>query len=141
MSEAQHEDRQHRRPHPRAMAAPFLEFDLARELDQLQREPQPPNGQNAKTLAKYDDLRIVLIVLKARARIPGHRAEGRVAVHTIRGHIRMRALERTFDLPAGSLLTLDQGVPHDVEALEDSAVLLTIAWPGREGDPAGTAPG
>jgi quercetin dioxygenase-like cupin family protein len=124
----------------RAKAAPFLEFDLARELDQLQREPQPPNGQNAKTLAKYDDLRIVLIALNARARIPEHRAEGRVAVHTIRGHIRMRALERTFDLPAGSLLTLDQGVPHDVEALEDSAVLLTITWPGRERDRAGTAP-
>ena len=141
MSDTQHEDRQHRRPHPRAMAAPFLEFDLARELDQLQREPQPPNGQNAKTLAKYDDLRIVLIALRASARIPGHRAEGRVVVHTLRGHRRMRALERTFDLRAGSLLTLDRGVPHDVEALEDSAVLLTIAWPGREGDSAGTAPG
>ena len=122
------------------MAAPFLEFDLARELDQLQREPQPPNGQNGKTLAKYDDLRIVLIALRAHARIPGHRTEGRLAVHTIRGHIRMRALERTFDLPAGSLLTLDQGVPHDVEALEDSAVLLTIAWPGRDSQPVVSLP-
>jgi quercetin dioxygenase-like cupin family protein len=137
MSDERHEDRQHRRPHPRAMAAPFLDFDLGRELDQLQRELQPPNDQNAKTLVKYDDLRIVLIALKARARIPGHRAEGRVAVHTIRGHIRMRALERTFDLPAGSLLTLDEGVAHDVEALEDSAVLLTIAWPGRDSQPVG----
>jgi hypothetical protein len=44
----------------------------------------------------------------------------------------MRALGRTFDLPAGSLLALDRGLPHDVEALEDSAFLLTIAWPGRE---------
>ena len=37
---------------------------------------------------------------------------------------------RTFDLPAGTLLTLDQNLPHDVEALEESAFLLTIAWPG-----------
>jgi quercetin dioxygenase-like cupin family protein len=43
----------------------------------------------------------------------------------------VRAQGRTFDLPAGSLLALDQGIPHDVEALEESAFLLTIAWPGR----------
>jgi hypothetical protein len=35
-------------------------------------------------------------------------------------------------LPTGTLLALDQGLPHDVEALEESAFLLTIAWPGRD---------
>jgi quercetin dioxygenase-like cupin family protein len=119
------------RPHPGPMAAPFLEFDLARELDQLHCEPQPTSGQNAKTLVKHDDFRIVLIALKTDARIPGHRAEGRISIQTIHGHIRVRALERTFDLPAGRLLALDQGLPHDVEALEDSAFLLTLAWPGK----------
>jgi hypothetical protein len=29
------------------------------------------------------------------------------------------------------LLALDQGVPHDIEAHEESAFLLTLAWPGR----------
>ena len=135
MSDAHPEDSQHRRPHPQPMAAPFLEFDLTRELEQLHCEPQPTSGQNAKTLVKYDDFRVVLIALRAHTRIPGHHAEGRISVQTIRGHIRLRALERTFDLRAGSLLTLDQGVAHDVEALEDSAFLLTIAWPGR-----GTSP-
>jgi quercetin dioxygenase-like cupin family protein len=134
MPDTRHDDSQHRRPHPQPMAAPFLEFDLARELEQLCREPQPTSGQNAKTLVKYDDFRIVLIALRAHARIPGHRADGRISVHTIRGHMRLRALERTFDLRAGDLLALDQGLPHDVEALEDSAFLLTIAWPGRGGE-------
>jgi quercetin dioxygenase-like cupin family protein len=137
MPDARHEDSQHRRPHPQPMAAPFLEFDLARELEQLYCEPRPTSSQNAKTLVKYDDLRIVLIALRADARIPGHQADGRISVHIIRGHIRLRALERTFDLRAGNLLALDQGLPHDVEALEDSAFLLTIAWPGRDGDRAG----
>jgi quercetin dioxygenase-like cupin family protein len=40
----------------------------------------------------------------------------------------MHVEEREFDLPAGHLLALDAAVPHDVEALEDSAFLLTIAW-------------
>jgi len=83
---------------------------------------------------KYDDFRIVLIALRANARMPDHRAEGRISVHTLRGHIRLRALQRTFDLPAGSLLALDRDLAHDVEALEDSVLLLTIAWPGRNGD-------
>lgn len=134
MPDAPDDERPHRRPHPQPMAAPFLEFDLARELEQLDCEPQPTSGQNAKTLVKYDNLRIVLTALKAHTRIPGHQTEGRISVHTVRGRIRMRALGRTFDLPAGSLLALDHGVPHDVEALENSAFLLTIAWPGRDGD-------
>lgn len=131
MADARHDDSRRRRPHPQSMGTPFLEFDLAGELAQLAREPQPISGHTAKTLVKYDDFRIVLIALRAGARIPGHQAEGRISVHTIRGHIRIRAIERTFDLPVGSLLALDRRLPHDVEALEDSAFLLSIAWPGR----------
>jgi quercetin dioxygenase-like cupin family protein len=119
------------------MASPFLEFDLTRELEQLHCEPEWMTGQNAKTLVKYEDFRIVLIALKSHTCIPEHQTEGRISVHTVRGHVRMRALGRTFDLPVGSLLTLDQGLLHDVEAFEDSAVLLTIAWPGRNRMPAG----
>ncbi len=128
---------EHRRPHPQPMAAAFLEFDLARELEQLHCEPQFTRGQNSKTLVKYDDFRIVLTALKAHTQIPGHETEGRISIHTVRGHLRARALGRTFDLPAGSLLVLDQGVSHDVEALDDSAFLLTVAWPGTNGGRAG----
>lgn len=119
------------RPHPGPMAAPYLEFDIARELEQLHREPGWQSGQNAKTFVQYDDLRIVLIALKASARIPGHHTKGRISIHTVTGHIRVHAEGRTFDLSAGALLALDRGLTHDVEALVDSAFLLTIAWPGR----------
>lgn len=63
---------QHRRPHPQPMAVAYLEFDLARESEQLHSEPEWSTGQNAKTLVKYDDLRIVLIALRAHTRMPGH---------------------------------------------------------------------
>ena len=39
------------------------------------------------------------------------------------------ANQRTFDLPLGALLALDHGWPHDVEAIEDSAFLLTLPRP------------
>jgi hypothetical protein len=40
MLDTPHNDSQHRRPHAPPMAAPFLEFDLKRELEQLHSEPE-----------------------------------------------------------------------------------------------------
>ena len=134
MSHTPNEEPQHRRPHSKPSAEPYLELDLARELEELHREPEWATGHNAKTLVKYDNLRVVLTALKAHSRIPAHRTAGRISIHTLRGRIQVGAEGRTFNLPAGSLLALDQGVRHDVEALDDSAFLLTIAWPGRDGN-------
>jgi quercetin dioxygenase-like cupin family protein len=121
----------HRRPHPQSMSSAYLEFDLEAEIEQLHREPGWATGQNAKTLVKHDDFRVVLIALKARAKIPGHRTDGRISIQTVRGHLDVRAEGRSFDLPVGRLLALDRSVPHDVEALEESAFVLTIAWRGK----------
>lgn len=131
MTASPEEHTPHKRPHPQPMAGPYLEFDLARELDELRREAAWTKGQNAKTLVKYDDFRVVLTALKAGGRLPGHETEGRISIQTVAGHIQVKAQGRTFDLRSGALLALDQGLTHDVEALEESAFLLTIAWPGR----------
>ena len=120
----------HRRPHTPPLASPFLEFDLTLETDRLHGETTWNTGQNARTLIKYDDLRVVLMALAAGAKIPAHKTNGRITVQVLSGHIRLNASERAFDLLPGSLLTLDHPAPHDLEALEESAVLLTIAWPG-----------
>ncbi len=128
-----------RSTHPAAQRKPvttagtFLEFDLAAEIENLKREPAWQNGRNAKTIAKYADLRIVLTVLRGGTRIEQHHSAGRISVQTISGHIRMHAADRVFELGTGRMLALDRAVPHDVEAMEDSAFLLTIAWPEEGG--------
>ena len=71
----------------------------------------------------------MLAVLQANALVHEHRETGRISVQAISGHIQMQVEDKVFDLPAGHLLALDRGLPHDVKALEDSAFLLTIAWP------------
>ena len=130
MSDApQHEA--HHRPHTPSMAERIMEFDLPAEIHRLQAETTWSTGQNARTLIKYDDFRVVLTALQANARIPEHKADGRISVHVLSGHLQLRASGRTFSLRPGGLLAIDQGVPHGVEALEESAFLLTIAWPGR----------
>ena len=132
MADPLHGSSPHRRPHTAPMAGPFLEFDLTRELAQLHAEPAWRSGQNARTLVKYDDFRVVLMALESGAGLPGHQTKGRISIQTVAGHIQVRAAGRTFDLPVGTLLALDQGLPHDVKALEESAFLLTIAWPAGE---------
>jgi quercetin dioxygenase-like cupin family protein len=120
----------HRRPHTPSMAEPFMEFDLPAEIHRLKAEVTWSTGQNARTLVKYDDFRVVLIALAPEARMPDHKTEGRITMHVLSGHIRLRASGRTFNLRTGGVLALDHDVAHDVLALEESAILLTIAWPG-----------
>ena len=129
MSDATHPTPHRQRPHPGPMAAPFLEFDLGREIQQLQQEHTWSTGRNSRTLVKHLDFRVVLMALKAGTRVREHKADGRISIQTVAGRISIRASERTLVLPAGSLLALDRATIHDVEALEDSAILLTIARP------------
>jgi quercetin dioxygenase-like cupin family protein len=71
------------------------------------------------------------MALQRNARIPEHQTEGRLSLQVISGQVHVRAAERTFNLRRGGLLTLDPAIRHDVTAIEESAVVLTIAWPPR----------
>jgi quercetin dioxygenase-like cupin family protein len=115
-----------------SLAGTHLAFDLPAEVERLKSEPTwGSGGHSARTLVKYDDLRVVLIALAAGRHIPEHTAEGRISVHVLSGRITFRASGQAFDLRPGGLLTLERAVPHDVAALEESAFLLTLAWPRR----------
>ncbi|MHB8652945.1 MAG: cupin domain-containing protein [Terriglobia bacterium] len=107
-----------------------LQFDLANETDQLRREdPWKTTSRNAKTLVKYADLRIVLIAMKSGTRMEGHKADGSISIQGLTGNLQLHLAGQTVEIPAGRLLTLERGLPHDVEAMEDSSFLLTISWP------------
>jgi quercetin dioxygenase-like cupin family protein len=114
---------------PEHMSGPFLEFDLRAQIELLRSEEAYEHGHNSKTVAKYPDFRVVLTAMKAGASIHAHTTSGRISVQTITGHIRMHVGEKLLDLPAGRLLVLDKDVRHDVLAVDDSAFVLTVAWP------------
>jgi quercetin dioxygenase-like cupin family protein len=111
------------------LTAPLLTLDLNREIEKLRSEGRWQSGHTAKTLVKYSDFRVVLIVMKTGGRLDKHRTEGRISVQTLDGRIRFNTAERSVELAAGQMLTLEHDIPHDVEGIVDSALLLTIAWP------------
>ena len=69
--------------------------------------------------------------MKANTRMNEHRAEGRISIHHLLGKICVHLPDQKVNLSAGQLLVLDCGMVHDVEALEESAFLLTVSWPKR----------
>ena len=84
--------------------------------------------------AKYPDFRIVLILMKGGTRMRQHRAEGRISIQQLKGQVRIHLADREVTLSTGHLLMLDCGVLHDVEAREESALLLTISWRREKSD-------
>ncbi|MGB6877349.1 MAG: hypothetical protein WA876_08220 [Candidatus Acidiferrales bacterium] len=106
----------------------LLTLDLKREIEKLRSEGRWQSGHTAKTLTKYPDFRVVLIVMKTGGRLEKHRTVGRISVQTLEGRIRFSTAERSVELASGQMLTLEHDIPHDVEGIVDSAFLLTIAW-------------
>jgi quercetin dioxygenase-like cupin family protein len=107
-------------------------FDLADEIASLKREPSWQKGdRNSRTLVHESQLRIIVTTMKAGARLHEHRTEGAVSIQTIQGHVRLSTAQGVVDLPEGRLVAVRSGVSHDLEALDESAFLLTIAWPGQ----------
>ena len=113
---------------PQHLALPTMSFDLELEAEKLRQEGSFRGGdRNARTLVKEHGLSVVLTVMRSGARLQEHKTAGALSVQTLAGHISLRVLQDTIDLPVGHVAMLDGNISHDVEALEESVFLLTIA--------------
>lgn len=107
-------------------------YDLDVIASELRQQPSyVREGQAARTLTRTPDLRIVLVVLGAGRSISEHQAGVTASVQTLTGHVRLQLPDRSVDVPAGRLLVLGSGLPHDVQGVRDSTFLLTLGWPSN----------
>lgn len=116
--------------HPERAPFPIARLDLEEEIRSMRTSPRP-GGHLGKTLLRTADVRLVLMILDHGARIPDHRTDGSLTIHALDGRVIVTLLESSFDMSSGQLLAIEPGISHALVAIEDSAVLLTIAWPGR----------
>jgi quercetin dioxygenase-like cupin family protein len=104
-------------------------FDLAAEAAALEATPAWREvGHTAKTLLRRNDTRVVLIALRAGARMLEHRTDHSITIQVLAGRVQIATPLAPLELAPASMAFLDAGVPHDVVAHEDSRVLLTIHW-------------
>jgi quercetin dioxygenase-like cupin family protein len=116
---------------------PELAYEVIRRniIDELEKLTDAPSwrleaGRSSETIVKYPEFRIVLVRMKKGSYMSHHRADGPISVHSVLGRIRVHLPDdRMEELGPGDLLALERGLEHDVEALEECAFLLTIAWP------------
>ena len=102
---------------------------VARE--QSRRAGSATSGRSATTVygGHEHTLRQTVIALVQGARLAEHLNPGEATLHVLHGRVRLSSAEANWDGRTGDLLVVPQA-PHSLEALEDSAVLLTVAKPG-----------
>ena len=114
------------------MVDKFAQFDLSSEIAEAAQKKPWASGHFAKMLFKKHDLRVLLISMEPGAHMKEHHADGTISIHVLNGRIRVNVAGKPHELAAGNLFTLGASIRHDVEALDDSAFLLTISWPSAE---------
>lgn len=112
----------------RPTAGEMISFDVMDEAARLKTRPEWSSATRlAASLVKDDALNILLMVLKKGARLAEHRTKGPIAVHVLSGSVRFGAGSKHADLLSGNIAALDREIEHELEAVEESVVLLITA--------------
>lgn len=90
------------------------------------------NKANPNSTDKVPGLRTVVVCIQKGQGLPQHNAPGRFTLTMLQGRIRFilepQGRNVTTELAQGELLVLEEPLPHEVQAIEESAFLLTIAF-------------
>ena len=96
--------------------------------EHLDKAATSTSGRSATTVFGGHEkaLRQTVIALRAGTTLAEHQNPGEATVHVLLGRVRLSAGEDSWDGRQGDLIVVPDGV-HALEAIEDAAVLLTVA--------------
>ena len=120
-------------PMQRTLDEPMMLFDLQPQVEQLRKdESYRRSGRLGRTLAKSGRLRLVLVALDAGVEVGTHHADSPMTIQLIAGRLGFRVGGRDYELREGQVLFFGPGDAHDIRALEESALLLTLSAIGDD---------
>lgn len=99
---------------------------LARE--HLERAASGSSGRSATTVFGGHEqvLRQTLVAVRAGTSLTEHDSPGEATLIVLRGRVRLHADDDTWEGRTGDLLVIPPA-RHSLDAVEDSAILLTVA--------------
>jgi quercetin dioxygenase-like cupin family protein len=80
----------------------------------------------SETLVRADHLEIFRLVLLAGKSLRGHDHPRIITIQCIEGRIELVVDGRTLAMHTGSMVYLSGGTPHELRAVEDSSLLITL---------------
>ena len=100
----------------------------AHPLDVIDLRPLGPALATTVTasLLKTPALQLMRVVLRAGQGLPEHSVPGAITVHCLEGEALVTTPSRDCPLMAGQLVMLEGGEPHAVQAVTDTALLVTV---------------
>src|SRR5690242_3543053 len=114
-------------PEHRVLDSPLMSFATEKEIEKLKASEQwRRESRAALTLVKTPAVTIVLVALHAGAVMKEHHAEGPITLAVLEGAIRFKTAGEERVLRRGGLLALADAIQHEVEAIEESAFVLTV---------------
>jgi quercetin dioxygenase-like cupin family protein len=111
----------------------MLTFDLPKHIAELRAEESyERSGRAGRTLAKSGRMRVTLVAMERDNVIGTHQADSPMTLQLLQGHIRFRANDEEHEMKAGELLFFGPGDAHDIRALEETVLLLTLSAMGDD---------
>ncbi len=98
----------------------LIVFDV-RKLARFREE-----GPDVKVLSDIGAARLVLFAFKAGQQLKEHRTSSQLLVQVLRGRITFTAAGNSVKLQAGMVLQVEAQVPHQVVALTNAVLLVTM---------------
>jgi quercetin dioxygenase-like cupin family protein len=80
----------------------------------------------SETLVRAEHLEVFRLVLLAGRFLPGHDHRRPVTIQCIEGRIELVTDDKTLPMHAGSLVYLAAGTAHELRAVDDSSLLVTL---------------
>lgn len=110
----------------RVLDAPYVFANLPSFIEQVKDEKAwEKSDRNGITVFKTEGMTIVLSALKEGAVIKDNVVNGFLTVHVLEGTIRLTTLEGDADMGDNQLIVFHPGIPHSMEAMSDTVLLLT----------------